>query len=176
MAMRLAVVAVQTLAVFSALHTSAITLAVVFPTGGLLTGASAQGYEGRHPLESSRVPIVGHLLRLVDVELAAILVAAGIAVALLIAESALREALAVHLEAINFGALATRVVLAAGRQVQLRDSAQNILVVLPGEVLLQQFVEKISAGVFQKYLGLHNGIGDEFEGSRGRRGTSRSHF
>jgi hypothetical protein len=150
MTMGLAVVAVQALAVFSAFHASPITLAVVFATGGLLTGASAQGYEGRHPLESSRMSIVGHLLRLVDVELAVSLVAAGIAFALLIAESALGETLAVHLEAIDFGALAARVVLAARGKIEFRDSAQNILVVLPREVLVQEFVEKISAGVFQK--------------------------
>lgn len=79
---------------------------------------------------------IGHLLRLVDLELAVRLVAAADALTPLIAEPSLREALAVHLQAVDLGALAAWVVLVAGGEIQLRNSAHYALLVGPAVVFV----------------------------------------
>jgi hypothetical protein len=65
------------------------------------------------------MPKIGHLLRLVDLKLTVRFVAAADALTPLIAKSSLREALAIHLQAVDLCALAALVVLVAGGEIQL---------------------------------------------------------
>jgi hypothetical protein len=94
------------LALFGTLDACAKTVAVVLSTLRFLASAPSLGDEGRDALEGAGVSEVGQLLGLVDLELAVFVVAAIVALALLIAEAAFGEALAVHLQAVDFGALA----------------------------------------------------------------------
>lgn len=123
MMMYLAVLAVQTITFLRAFLPRSITLAVVLSALRFLAGAATHGNEGRNALEGAGVAEVGHLLGLVDLELAANFVAAADAEAFLIAESSLGEALTVHFEAVNFAALAALRGLMAGRQVEAANGA-----------------------------------------------------
>lgn len=86
---------------------------------------------------------VGHLLGLVDLEVAFRFVAAAGALASLVAEPALGEALAVHLETVDFGALAARVVLATRREVEFVDGSTHVLR-RAAVVLLDEHVEEVA--------------------------------
>ena len=107
------------------------------------------------------MPEVGHLLRLVDLEVAFRFVAAAGALASLVAEPALGEALAVHLEAVDFGALAARVALAARGEVEFVDGAAHVLR-RAAVVLVDEHVEEVAmdagAGVLLDFV-----VGDEMQ-------------
>ena len=62
-------------------------------------------------------------------ELAVLLVATIVALASLIAEPPFREALAVHFEAVDLGALAALRRVLAGGEVHMRNGAQYMLII-----------------------------------------------
>lgn len=113
--MWLPVLAGQAFAFLTALDPRAEALAVIFAAGRFLAGTLAFGDESWDSLEGARVAVVGQLLRLVDVELVVRGVAATRALTPLIAHPPLRETLAVHLQAVDLRALASRGLLLAGR-------------------------------------------------------------
>jgi hypothetical protein len=161
-----AVLAVQALAVLPALHSSAVALAVVLAAGGFLAGAPAGGHVGGHAVEVSGVAVVGHLLRVEDeLAVAGVVVAAG-ADAVAVADSPLREALAVELKAVDLGALAAGV-LALLRPVGLPLALPShchgaVGRVPPALALVQQLLEEV--------LGRPSGqavLVDESEGGAG---------
>lgn len=173
--MRLAVLAHHTLALLGALHSRAVTVAVVLAALGFLTSAPALRYKGRYPLKGAWVPEVGQLLGLVDLKFAVFPVAAIVALTFFIANSSLGKALAIHFKAVNFGALTALVGGLARRQVHGGNGAQNIFVrgfaALFDELIEQILLESHHALVPFDFL-----FGDEFEGPRRRRGAPRSHF
>jgi hypothetical protein len=126
----LAVLAVQALTLLRALFSGPVAFAVILAALRFLTGAATHGHEGGYAFEGAGVPKVGHLLGLVDLELAAGLVAAADAQTLLVAEPSLREALTVHLETVDLGALAAGVGLGllAGGEVKGSDGAEDVVV------------------------------------------------
>ena len=86
---------------------------------------------------------VGHLLGFVDLEMAFWPVAATGALTSLVTEPALGEALAVHLETVDFGTFATRMVLAARREVEFIDGSAHFLR-RAAVVLVDEHVEEVA--------------------------------
>lgn len=171
-AVRLAVLAHEALALFSALHSCAVALAVIFAAAGLLAGALAFWHEGRYSLEGAGVPEVRQLLRLVDLQPALGFVAAGVAVAALSADPPLREALAVHFQAVDFGALTSRLALPR-REVELGNRPQHLCPLSRPLLFLDQQVEQIPGICQVESILLDLLISYEFHGARGRGGAAR---
>lgn len=145
MSMYLAVLTVQTLTLLCALFSGPVAFAVILAAFRFLTGTASHGHEGRYVFEGARVSEVGHLLRLVDLELAAGLVAATHTQTLLVAEPSLRKTLTVHLQTVDLSALAAGVGLLAGREVEGCDGAEDVGVL--GELgFVDEQVEQILAG------------------------------
>jgi hypothetical protein len=117
------------------------------------------------------MPKVCQLLSLVDLQPALLLVAAVVALASLVAEPPLGEALAVHFETVYFGALATGMGVLARREVHVRNGAQDVLVIGKLVGLLDELVEEILMGAESVGPLLELLFGDEFEGARGRGGV-----
>jgi hypothetical protein len=118
------------------------------------------------------VPEIGHLLSLVDLVLAVCFVAAAGALTLLVADPPLREAFAVHFEAVDLGALAPRVALHTGRQVELGNSAHHILVLHVATLLINEQIEEIFRVEAGLAVSLELTFGYEFDGVGGVRGGS----
>lgn len=104
---------------------------------------------------------VGHLLGFVDLEVAFWFVAAAGALASLVAEPALGEALAVHLETVDFGALAAWVILAARGKVEFIDGTDDV-VRRAAVVLVDEHVKEVAMGARVGVL-LYFVVGDEME-------------
>lgn len=168
MGMRLTVLAHHTLALLRALHSCAVTVAVVLAALRFLTSAPALGYKGRNPLEGAWVSEVGQLLGLVYLKFAVLPVAAIVALTFFIANSSLRKALAVHFQAVNFSALTALVGGLAGREVHGGNGAKNIFV-LGFAALFYQLVEEILLEGHHALVPFDFLFRDEFEGSRRRR-------
>ena len=112
-----AILAGKTLALLTALYSRSEALTVILTASRLLASALAFRNESRHSFECSGVAVIGHLLRLVDVKVMAGGVTAASAFAALIANTSLSEALTVHFQAVDLGALAPRCLLLPWRQV-----------------------------------------------------------
>ena len=102
----LAILAGNALTILPALHPCAVAVTVILDTPGLLAGALPLWYECRDTLESARVSEVGNLSGFVDLQFCSHLVAAAGTLAAVSTDPPFGEALAVHFEAVNFGALA----------------------------------------------------------------------
>ena len=139
------VLAHYTLALLSALDAGPETVAIVFPTFWFFARTPPLWDEGRDSLEGARVPEVGNLLGFVYMELAVLLVATIVALASLIAEPPFGEALAVHFEAVDLGALAALRRVLAGGEVHMRNGAQYMLIIWKFRVVLDQKVEEVLA-------------------------------
>jgi hypothetical protein len=109
------VLAGQTLTLLTALDSRTEAFTVILATGRFLAGTLSFGDESWHSLESTRVAVVGHLLRLVDVQLVVWCIAATRALTPLITHPPLGETLAVHLQTVDLRTLASRSLLLAGR-------------------------------------------------------------
>ena len=72
----LSILAIQTLALFSTFFTCSKTLAIVFAALRFFASTPFHGHKCRNTFKTSRMPIVRHLLRLVNSHLAPVLVAA----------------------------------------------------------------------------------------------------
>lgn len=178
MHVRLPVLADQALAVLRALHPRPEALAVVLLALALLAGAPPHGDEGRDALEGPGVPEVGHLPRPEYLRVEAMLVAATGAVAAGGAVPPLREALAVHFEAVYFGALAALVGLLAGGEVHAGDRVHDGGVVEHGTrwILVDQLLEEVFGGEPAGEEALHFVLVDEPDGAGGGRASSGPYF
>lgn len=143
MGVRFAILAHYTFTFLSTFHSSSIAFAIIFATLRLLASASPLRHKGRNTFECSRVPEVGQLLSFVDVKPAFFLVATIVALASLIADPTLGEALTVHLQAVYFGALAARVRVLSRREVHVRNGAEDVLIIGKFVGLFDELVEKI---------------------------------
>lgn len=143
----LAVLAVQTLALLCAFFSGPVAFAVIFATFRFLAGTASHGDEGGYAFEGAGVSEVGHLLRLVDLELAVGLVAATHAQTLLVAEPSLGEALTVHLETVDLGALAAGMGQLPRREIEGGDGSQDVVVLGKLGFVDQQVEQVLARGV-----------------------------
>lgn len=109
--------AVTALAIFCAFKPCIITLAIFFLTQRFFTGTFPGGHIGRHSLKIVRLPVIDNTFGPIDLFFISESITATNAHTVLIAHLALGEALAVQLEAIDFGALAAWVGQLPRRQI-----------------------------------------------------------
>lgn len=106
--------AVAALAVFRAFHPRPVALAVVFAAARLFARAAPQRHKRWNIWECVWMSEISQLTGLIYVLVVIAGVVAGVALAVRCAGLAFREALAVHLQAINFCAFAARLIGIAG--------------------------------------------------------------
>lgn len=145
MSVYLPVLAVQALTLLCALLSSPVAFAVILAALRFLTRTASHGDKGGYAFEGAGVSEVGHLLRLVDLELAVGLVAAADAQTFLVAEPSLGETFTVHLEAVDLGTLAAGMGLLPWGKVESADGAEDVVVLWELGFIDEQ-VEQILVG------------------------------
>lgn len=119
MAVWLPILAQNALTFFTAFHPGSVAFTVIFAARRFLASTSLLRHEGRNSLKSPRVSEVRHLLSLVNLVLALRFVATARTFASLITNFSLGKALAIHLQAVDFGAFAARLALKPWREIEL---------------------------------------------------------
>lgn len=103
------------------------------------------------------------MLGLVNLKSAFLLVTAIEALAFFVADPSLGEALAVHLEAVDFGAFAALLVALSRRQVHLGDGADEVFVAWGLVVFFDELVEEVFVESHFALIAVEFMLGDEFE-------------